>query len=44
MQLVLGEELVAAEASDEFSLDGRKVIEGWREEDVFVGGGRRDLI
>lgn len=44
MQLVLGEQLVAAEAPDELSLDGGEVVEGGREEDVLVGGGRRDSV
>lgn len=44
MQLVLSEQLVAAEAPEELSLDGREFVEGWREEDVLVAGGRRDFI
>lgn len=44
MHLVLSQELVAAEAPEELSLDGGEVIKGWREEDVLVAGGRRDFI
>lgn len=44
MQLVLGEQLVAAEAPDELSLDGGEVVEGRRKEDVLVAGRRSDFI
>lgn len=44
MQPVLGEQLVAAEAPDELSLDGGEVVEGRREEDVLVAGRRSDFI
>lgn len=44
VQLVLGEQLVAAEAPDELSLDGGEVVEGWREKDVLVAGRRSDFV
>lgn len=43
-QLVLSEQLIAAQAPEELSLDGGEVVEGWREEDVLVAGGRRDFM
>lgn len=44
LQLVLSEQLVAAKAPEELPLDGGKVVEGRREEDVLVAGGCCDFI